>query len=87
MVCGRGRGEPVVRDLVGAYDINHPTLLLTNTYSGDAPLGKLSREANRVGLKTKYLLALAENYVSIDNEWGNGTTYREGSTRQNSKVI
>ncbi|MEL6151121.1 MAG: hypothetical protein AAFR56_15970, partial [Chloroflexota bacterium] len=67
LVYSRGRGEPAVDDLVGAYDINHPTLLLANTTTGDGALGQLQTDARRVGLLTTYALVLIRQ--NNDEDW------------------
>lgn len=59
VVYSRGFGEPIVHDLVGAYDINHPTLLLTNAHpSPGVSFEKLRQSADRVGLRVAFTLSL-----------------------------
>lgn len=77
IVYSRGRGESAVRDLVGAYDINHPTLLLTNSNATEVSLGNLSRMAFNVGLKVKYELMLVESWKYDTDEWYSDS-YRGG---------
>jgi hypothetical protein len=60
LVYSRGRGEPPVVDLVGAYDINHPTLFLVNAYLSNQSHTSLLKNADRVGLKTKHAYALVD---------------------------
>ncbi|MEL6269041.1 MAG: hypothetical protein AAFU54_21865 [Chloroflexota bacterium] len=67
LVYSRGTGESTVKDLVGAYDINHPTLLLANTTTGDGALGQLQTDARRVGLLTTYALVLIRQ--NNDEDW------------------
>lgn len=49
LVYSRGRGEDAVFDLVGAYDIGHPALLIAHTIDLDAVT--LIAKARRVGLE------------------------------------
>lgn len=58
LVYSRGRGEAPADDLVGAYDIGHPTLLVANT-SGDE-LIRLAQSAAKVGLDVKAVLVILE---------------------------
>ena len=78
LVYSRGRGEVAVRDLVGAYDIDHPTLLLVYGRVPWVDYGPLVRWAGRVGLKT------VAAYALVDSEVGGtsltGTSWRRGVT-------
>jgi hypothetical protein len=60
LVYSRGRGEAVVRDLVGAYDLDHPTLFITNAYVPWENHSVLLRAAQRVGLRTTDAFALVD---------------------------
>lgn len=50
LVYSRGANMLPAFDLVGAYDIGHPTLLLTNTTPALADIETLVKNARRVGL-------------------------------------
>ncbi len=58
LVYSRGTSDQPVFDLVGAYDIGHPTLLLMNTI--DREPTRLLAEAHRVGLEIYTILAILE---------------------------
>lgn len=58
LVYSRGTSEQPVFDLIGAYDIGHPTLLLANALDHE-PL-HLIAEARRVGLDIRTALILLE---------------------------
>jgi hypothetical protein len=60
LVYSRGRGEAAVRDLVGAYDLDHPTLFLANAYAPWENHAALLRSAARVGLRTTDAFALVD---------------------------
>src|SRR4051794_36965583 len=51
LVYSRGAGEAPVFDLIGAYDIDHPTLLLTNSVGWNEFPAALVKGAHRVGLE------------------------------------
>ena len=53
LVYSRGRNEASVYDLVGAYDIGHPTLLLTCDLNDGSELLALVKRAHTVGLEVK----------------------------------
>jgi len=69
IVYSRNRGESVIEDLVGAYDINHPTLLLSNSNITETNLGELCRHAYRVGLHVNFELVLVESYSDKADVW------------------
>jgi hypothetical protein len=56
LVYSRGCGEQTVFDLVGVYDINHPTTTIVGTVTNQT--ADFLNHSNRVGLKTKKLIAL-----------------------------
>lgn len=58
LVYSRGESQQAVFDLIGAYDIGHATLLLTNTFAGE-PLPLIS-EARRVGLDVHTVVPILE---------------------------
>lgn len=58
LVYSRGRGEAPVYDLVGAYDIGHPALLVANVWDDEA--GRLAAAAQRVGLEVRAALVILD---------------------------
>jgi hypothetical protein len=60
LVYSRGSGDQPVSDLIGAYDIGHPALLLTNSVGWEAYPTPLIAGARRVGLKVHTLLTILE---------------------------
>jgi hypothetical protein len=60
LVYSRGAGEAPVFDLIGAYDIGHPTLLLTNSSGWNDPPTELIKGARRVGLEVHTIVTLLE---------------------------
>lgn len=60
LVYSRGSGDAPVYDLVGAYDIGHPALLLANVVGFGDDLQPLISMARRVGLETHTLLTIVE---------------------------
>ena len=65
VVYSRGQGTAATHDLVGAHDINHPTLLITTTHvSAHSGLSDWVEGANQVGLKVCYHLSLVEGFTA-----------------------
>jgi hypothetical protein len=60
LVYSRGTDESGVRDLVGAYDVGHPTLLVVHEWWGGASQRAFIEKAERVGLEVKVVLALID---------------------------
>ena len=58
LVYSRGGGEAAVFDLVGAYDIGHPALLVTNSIGFDVSPSELAQSARRVGLEIHTVIAI-----------------------------
>jgi len=58
LVYSRGKGEPPVFDLVGAYDVGHPSILLLNIWDGNGSALKLINNARRVGLEINTIVAI-----------------------------
>jgi orotate phosphoribosyltransferase len=58
LVYSRGRGEVPVDDLVGAYDIGHPTILIADTTG--ASVFDLAERAARVGLDVRAICTIIE---------------------------
>ncbi len=68
LVYSQGQGGPPVHDLVGAYDVGHPTALIANT-PGGARLPKLLRGAKGVGLDVKRVgCVLTAEHTPLDLE-------------------
>ncbi len=74
LVYSRGVGEPAVVDLVGAYDVGHPTVLLVNLTS--VHLDDLVQRASRFGLTVTQTIGIlgAENALctldDVIEVWG-----------------
>lgn len=67
MVYSQGRRGSPVHDLVGAYDVGHPTLMIVNVWNGDR---NLIDRAARVGLdidKVISIISLVEGAESLLN--------------------
>jgi hypothetical protein len=60
LVYSRGSGDQPISDLIGAYDIGHPALLLTTSVGWEAYPAALISGAKRVGLETRTLLTILE---------------------------
>jgi hypothetical protein len=60
LVYSRGSADQPVSDLIGAYDIGHPALLLTNSVGWEAYPEPLIKGAKRVGLEVHTLLTILE---------------------------
>jgi hypothetical protein len=58
LVYSRGGAHEAVQDLVGAYDIGHPALVVTGVLDGDTSLLPLIVGARRVGLEARDALAI-----------------------------
>lgn len=69
LVYSRGSGDSSVSDLVGAYDIGHPALLLTSVLSDDGDVLKLAASASRVGLETRRVLCVLNLRVAPLNAY------------------
>jgi hypothetical protein len=61
LVYSRGKGESAAYDLVGAYDVGHPALLVVNSIEAD--MSRLIGQCRGVGLEIKAILEL----VSLGN--------------------
>jgi hypothetical protein len=64
LVYSQGINDRPVRDLVGAYDIGHETVLVTNIFSGFRPLSRLIADARQVGLEAQTLLAIVDLWIN-----------------------
>lgn len=60
LVYSRGSDQPGVFDLVGAYDVGHPALLLTNIRDGGKEVPSLIGRACKVGLEVHSALAIVD---------------------------
>ncbi|GAB4519126.1 MAG: hypothetical protein OHK0046_27670 [Anaerolineae bacterium] len=60
LVYSRGTNQSGVRDLVGAYDVGHPALLLCNVWAGDGYTLDLIDKARKVGLEIDTAVALLD---------------------------
>lgn len=59
LVYSQGAAAAAVHDLIGAYDIGHPALLVTNHLDDWDSAAALAAEARQVGLAVHSVLALA----------------------------
>jgi adenine/guanine phosphoribosyltransferase-like PRPP-binding protein len=66
LVYSRGRGETPTHDLVGAYDVGHPALLVSLIHDDERVLDHLMRSAASVGLETVSAAALIDLGSSTD---------------------
>lgn len=66
LVYSRGRGETPTHDLVGAYDVGHPALLVSLIHDDDRALDRLMRSAASVGLETVAVAALIDLGDHVD---------------------
>ena len=60
LVYSLGSTLPGVHDLVGAYDVGHPVLLLVNTWTANSEVTSLIDKAGTVGLKIITVLAIMD---------------------------
>lgn len=60
LVYSRGNNEPPIYDLVGAYDVGHPTALLTNILDSETHLVNSIANARRVGLNVTRVVAILQ---------------------------
>ena len=60
LVYSRGSTDAAVYDLVGAYDIGHPALLLTNVLYGQHVLSEFILKAGQAGLELHTVLAIVD---------------------------
>lgn len=58
LVYSRGRGEAAISDLVGAYDVGHPTTLILNTADNPEKIARHIQNAGRVGLEVRMMIIL-----------------------------
>src|SRR5262249_12762411 len=60
LVYSQGTHQPPIHDLVGAYDLAHPTTLVTNILDNPTPLIHLAHNAKRVGLDVQRTIAILD---------------------------
>ncbi len=60
LVYSRGTDAAPVVDLVGAYDIGHPAVLVTTLLSSAAPVTRLLEGARRVGLEVHTVVPIID---------------------------
>jgi hypothetical protein len=58
LVYSLGTDAPGVHDLIGAYDVGHPAVLLLNVWDGETMLGDLLPKAARVGLDIHHIIPI-----------------------------
>lgn len=81
LVYSRGHGESPAKDLVGAYDVGHPTALILNVLNDLKMTEKLIQASEKVGLNVVVILAIISFYeLTIPN-------YRVFSLLQMSELI
>lgn len=64
---GRDTGNPVL-DLVGAYDVGHPTCLIVNDAATSLADGSLLAEASRVGLDVIAIIAIYTTGLPLSSD-------------------
>ncbi len=60
LVYSRGSTEAPSHDLVGAYDIGHPALLLVNTLDDSPNIARLVMNARSIGLQVHHMLSILD---------------------------
>jgi hypothetical protein len=60
LVYSRGLQGSPVHALVGAYDIGHPAVLITNVLGSFKLLSQIIADARRVGLEAQIILAIVD---------------------------
>jgi hypothetical protein len=58
LIYSNGRNESGVYDLVGAYDVGHPAVLVVNILDDTEHLRRLIKKARGVGLEIKMVVAI-----------------------------
>lgn len=67
LVYSRGSGDQPVNDLIGAYDIGHPALLVTTSMGWEPYPQALVSGAKRVGLEVHAVLTILETRSTAEN--------------------
>lgn len=75
LVYSRGKGELPVHDLVGAYDVGHPAVLVMNFMQDTADVDHFVAQALKVGLHINHVFAVLVN----ENLYSNDAGYRVSS--------
>ena len=65
LVYSRGCGDNPVHDLIGAYDVGHPAVLITNTV--DDSVNSFIQKAGRVGLIIEQIVVLMDTGYRPDD--------------------
>jgi hypothetical protein len=60
LVYSRGSGASPVHDLVGAYDIGHPSTLICHFYRRNGHVDRLRQDAQSVGLEVTGIITLID---------------------------
>jgi hypothetical protein len=60
LIYSLGTDKSGVEDLIGAYDVGHPGVLLVNVWDGNADVSRLITKGRRVGLDVHTILALVD---------------------------
>lgn len=60
LIYSRGRGEGVVQDWVGAYDVGHPAALICNVMPNAETLALWQKQVTSVGLRLVQVMALVQ---------------------------
>jgi orotate phosphoribosyltransferase len=68
VVYSKGSQQPAVHDLVGAYDLAHPTTLITNILENPNSLTHLIHNARRVGLEVQSIVAILDLETTISTK-------------------
>jgi len=63
LVYSQGSEQPPARDLVGAYDVGHPAVLVVDAWRNAASLHNLIADAGRVGLNVGAVVAMLDQSV------------------------
>lgn len=67
LVYSRGSDDPTALDLVGAYDVGHPAVLLTNSNRDEPEIRHLVQNAGRVGLNVRTVISVIQTHrVALD---------------------
>lgn len=65
MVYSRGCGAVPVHDLMGSYDVGHPSCLVVNTITDHTK--QLLADCNRVGLEINHIIELLDTRMTISS--------------------
>jgi len=68
LVYSQGSNLPPARDLVGAYDVGHPALLVVDVWDNNETLQHLINGAGRVGLNVIDVVAVLDVSGAVETE-------------------